>query len=101
TSLEDVADILDFVARNDLVPNVDPVQYTIRLLVPQGSLLLGDTQLSLGPYDPELLSYSWRSPDTRVDAFQARLASIAEEAAATGEGVGPNYRRNRRATASA
>ena len=54
-----MADIVDFVARHDLVPNVDPVQYSIRLLVPLGSLLLGDDQPSLGPYDPELLSYAW------------------------------------------
>lgn len=101
TSLQDVADIVDFVARHDLVPNVDPVQYSIRLLVPLGSLLLGDDQLSLGPYDPELLSYAWLSPDARVDALQARLASIAEEAAATGETAGTTYLRIRRATAEA
>ena len=35
----DVADLVEFVAAHDLVGNVDPVQYTIRLLVPQGSLL--------------------------------------------------------------
>jgi hypothetical protein len=101
TSLHDVADILDFVDRHDLVPNVDPVQYGIRLLVPQGSLLLADTQVSLGPYDPQLLSYSWRSPDARVDALQARLAAIAEEAATTGEAQGTTYLRIRRATAEA
>ncbi|HKY74753.1 MAG TPA: radical SAM protein, partial [Acidimicrobiia bacterium] len=36
TTVDEVADIVDFVAALDLVPNVDPVQYTIRLLVPQG-----------------------------------------------------------------
>jgi hypothetical protein len=92
---------MDFVARHDLVPNVDPVQYSIRLLVPQGSLLLRDSRLSLGPYDPELLSYSWRSPDPDVDALQARLASMAEEAAATDEAAGATYLRMRRAVAKA
>ncbi len=33
--------ILEFVAEHNLVGNVDPVQYSIRLLVPQGSLLPG------------------------------------------------------------
>jgi hypothetical protein len=99
--LQDVADVLDFVALHDLVPNVEPVQYSIRLLVPRGSLLLDDPELSLDAYDPQLLSYTWRSPDTRVDALQARLASIAEEAAATGEAAGATYIRMRRATAEA
>ena len=40
TTPRDVLEILDFVAAHDLVANVDPVQYTIRLLVPEGSLLL-------------------------------------------------------------
>jgi hypothetical protein len=101
TSLQDVADILDFVDRNDLVPNVDPVQYSIRLLVPQGSLLLSDNQLPLGPYDPDLLSYPWRSADQRVDGLQARLASIAEDATTTGEALGTTYRRIRSAAAEA
>jgi hypothetical protein len=36
-----------------------------------------------------------------VDALQARLATIAEEAAATGEALGTTYLRIRRATAEA
>jgi hypothetical protein len=96
-----VADIMDFVARHDLVPNVDPVQYSIRLLVPQGSLLLRDSELPLGLYDPELLSYSWRSLDGRVDVLQTRLAKLAEEAAATGEAAGATYLRMRSAVAEA
>ncbi|HWC39130.1 MAG TPA: CUAEP/CCAEP-tail radical SAM protein, partial [Acidimicrobiales bacterium] len=100
-SLQDVADVLDFVARHDLVPNVDPVQYSIRLLVPRGSLLLDDPELALDAYDPELLSYTWRSPDARVDALQARLASIAEDAATTGEAASTTYRSMRAATADA
>jgi hypothetical protein len=64
-------------------------------------LLLDDPELSLGAYDPELLSYTWRSPDARVDALQARLASIAEDAAATGEAAGATYIRMRQATAEA
>jgi hypothetical protein len=101
TSLQDVGDMVDFVARHDLVPNVDPVQYSIRLLVPQGSLILGDAQPPLGPYDPDLLSYTWRSPDARVDALQADLASIAEQAAADEEAAGTTYLRIRRAVAEA
>ena len=40
TTPRDVLEIVEFVAAHDLVANVDPVQYTIRLLVPEDSLLL-------------------------------------------------------------
>ena len=65
TTLDDVLDILDFVAEHDLIGNVDPVQYTIRLLLPEGSLLLDHPELEahLGPYDPELLTYTWTAAD--------------------------------------
>jgi radical SAM superfamily enzyme YgiQ (UPF0313 family) len=101
TSVQDMTDIVDFVARHDLVPNVDPVQYSIRLLVPQGSLILGHAGQALGPYDPDLLSYTWRSPDPRVDELQADLASIAERAAADDEAVGTTFLRIRRAIGEA
>ena len=34
---QDILEILDFVIANEMVGNVDPIQYTIRLLVPKGS----------------------------------------------------------------
>ena len=40
TTLDDYLDMLDFVEAQGLIDHVDPVQYTIRLLVPPGSLLL-------------------------------------------------------------
>ncbi|MDP8962347.1 MAG: radical SAM protein, partial [Actinomycetota bacterium] len=78
TTLEDVADLLAFVIEHDLIGNVDPVQYTIRLLLPQGSLLVDhpDLQPHLGPYDPEGLSYSWTAADPAVDRLQRELAEI-------------------------
>lgn len=76
-SLADVQRILEFVAVHDLVGNVDPVQYTIRLLLPEGSLLVGHVE-GLGPWDPERLTYTWRSP---LDPLQRRLAALVEESA--------------------
>ncbi len=83
TEIGDVAEILRFVVRHDLVGNVDPVQYTIRLLLPPGSLLLDhpDLQPYLGPFDDESLSYTWRSADPRVDELQTALAAAVEQAA--------------------
>lgn len=73
-TVDDVRAILEFVAAHDLIGNVDPVQYTIRLLIPQGSLLLGHVD-GLGPWDAERLSFPWRSP---LDPLQARLAALVE-----------------------
>jgi radical SAM superfamily enzyme YgiQ (UPF0313 family) len=103
TTLDDVADIIDFVAALDLVPNVDPVQYTIRLLVPQGSLLepvLADAG-RLGPYDAERLTWTWASEDPAVDDLQTRLAAIVEGAHTAGEPIGRIYGRVRAAVHAA
>src|SRR5205085_2018941 len=53
TSLADYLGLLDFVARHRLVGHVDPVQYSIRLLVPRGSALVGTPAMApyLGPFD--------------------------------------------------
>ncbi len=73
-TLDDVRAILEFVAAHDLVPNVDPVQFTIRLLLPEGSLLLGHVD-GIGPWDPDRLTYAWSSP---LDPLQQRLTALVE-----------------------
>jgi len=82
TTAQDMAALLDFVARCDLVGNVDPVQYAIRLLVPPQSLLVTSGRLSgrLSGYDAEHLGWSWASPDPRLDALQEELSDIAARA---------------------
>ncbi|MBW3546571.1 MAG: radical SAM protein [Actinobacteria bacterium] len=93
TSLSDMVELVDFVAAHDLVANVDPVHYTIRLLVPEGSLLLDHPALApyLGDYDPERLSYRWTSADPRVDRLQTELAELVERGIAAGEPAGSLY----------
>lgn len=83
SEFQDIFDILNFVAENGLVDNVDPIQYTIRLLVPSGSLLLRDPGFRslLGGFDEDRLSYIWRSANPRLDVLQRRLLEIAESAA--------------------
>jgi radical SAM superfamily enzyme YgiQ (UPF0313 family) len=93
TTAVDVRALLDLVARCDLIGNVDPVQYAIRLLVPPGSLLLASGALEgrLGPYDDDGLSWSWRSPDPRLDALQQELSALAVRAAAEGWPADASY----------
>ncbi|HWH34423.1 MAG TPA: CUAEP/CCAEP-tail radical SAM protein, partial [Acidimicrobiales bacterium] len=80
TTAASLVDLVDFVAAHDLVANVDPIQYTIRLLVPEGSLLLEHPDLAayLGDYDVEHLGYRWRSADPAMDELQRRLAERVE-----------------------
>ena len=72
--MDSIRGIFEFVATHDLIGNVDPVQYSIRLLVPEGSLLLGHLP-GLGAWDPAKLSYPWTSP---LDALQAEFAALVE-----------------------
>jgi radical SAM superfamily enzyme YgiQ (UPF0313 family) len=103
TAPHDVLDIVDFVAAHDLVANVDPVQYTIRLLVPEGSLLLErkDLREHLGPYEPERLSYPWRSADPAADRLQGRLSALVQQSAAAHEATGLTFARIRAAVREA
>jgi hypothetical protein len=73
---DDIEDVLRFVEDNDLVGNVDPVQLSIRLLVPEGSLVLERDDWERGEYDADALSWRWES---ELDALQRELAAIAEE----------------------
>ncbi len=82
TTHEDVADIVRFVERHDLIGNVDPVQFSIRLLVPEGSLVLERDDWEPGAYDPDALSWTWSSP---LDGLQRELAHIAERGGEFGE----------------
>jgi radical SAM superfamily enzyme YgiQ (UPF0313 family) len=99
----DVLEIVDFVAAHDLVANVDPVQYTIRLLVPDGSLLLErkDLREHLGPYEPERLSYPWRSADPAADRLHGRLSALVQQSAAAQEATGLTFARIRAAAREA
>ena len=78
TTENDLRDIFDWVVANDLIGNVDPVHYTIRLLVPEGSLALPQMAEHVEGYDAESLSYRWSSP---LDGLQKRMAQVAEAGA--------------------
>jgi hypothetical protein len=82
TTLDDYLDLLDFFAARDLLDHVDPVHFSIRLLVPPGSALLDrpDTADWLGPLDAANFTYTWRHPDPRVDDLQRAVAATVEAA---------------------
>ena len=83
TAMDDLIDILDFIAEHHLERHVQPVQYGLRLLLPPGSPLVAhlDAEGRLGAFDADGLTYTWRAEDPRVDGLQAELSALVEAAA--------------------
>jgi radical SAM superfamily enzyme YgiQ (UPF0313 family) len=78
TTLEGYCRTLQEIERLELVSSVSPIQYAIRLLIPQGSrmLELADIRALVGAFDPKSLTHGWRHPDPRVDALQQDLERL-------------------------
>lgn len=76
-----LSQVVHFIDDQNLWGSVDPIQLTIRLLIPDGSLLLGLPELErhLVGYDPILLGHQWVSVDPGMDALQRDLAKIVED----------------------
>ena len=87
TTLSGYLELLEFVQKHDLVYQLDPVQYSIRLLLPPSSWLLDipEIQPHLGSLVQEDFVYTWHHPDPKVDALQQQVSRVAEEAANSGE----------------
>ena len=83
STLEDYADLLAFIDREDLADHVDPVQLSIRLLIPPGSLLADhpETLPHLRSLDAAGFTWRWAHPDPRMDDLQAAVARRVEAAA--------------------
>jgi hypothetical protein len=86
TTRDDYADLFRWIARDGLVEHVDAVQLTLRLLIPPGSLLLGNESLKpvLGELDPRALTYRWKHPDPDMDRLQEAAAALVEDGVARG-----------------
>jgi hypothetical protein len=98
TTLASLASLLTFTAVADLVGSTDAVQYSIRLLLPSGSLLLTrqdpvlEEAVSAAAASAEekaapgaagsavtfSASSAWRHGDPRIDALQRALSSVVE-----------------------
>jgi radical SAM superfamily enzyme YgiQ (UPF0313 family) len=79
TTIDSYIDLLRVVADLDLVENVAPIQWGIRLLVTWESRLLelADIKSVIGPFDAKTLTYPWTHPDPRVDLLQQQVMSLA------------------------
>ncbi|MCI0377119.1 MAG: CUAEP/CCAEP-tail radical SAM protein [Gemmataceae bacterium] len=95
TTLGDYLDMLAFIEELGLIDHVDPVQYTIRLLVPPGSYLLNRPEMKehLGPLNQALFSYRWTHPDPRMDQLQKAVSALVEKDVNNGVDAGEIFYR--------
>jgi hypothetical protein len=96
-TLDDYVELFDIVEAEDLVDAVDPVQYTIRLLVPPGSLLESDPGMTpyLDRLDASSFTYRWTHPDPRMDRLHTQATRLVEQATAAGEDSAVTFARVR------
>jgi len=81
TRLEDLPALFEFALEHDLLDAIDPIQYTLRLLLPPGSLLLDDAGRWLRDFDSEAFSWRWEHEDPRVDALGRESAAAVQAGA--------------------
>lgn len=81
-TLESYLALLNFFEARRLIEHIDPVHFSIRLLVPPGSALLAAPAARewLCELDPAAYTYRWRHPDPRMDDLQRSVAALVEQA---------------------
>jgi radical SAM superfamily enzyme YgiQ (UPF0313 family) len=81
-TLESYLELLTFFEERRLIEHVDPVHFSIRLLIPPGSSLLATPEEKpwLGELDAAAYTYRWRHPDPRMDSLQRDVAALVEQA---------------------
>lgn len=86
-TLDDYLELLDFVDSAGLVDHMDPVQLTIRLLIPPGSALLARPAIQpfLGALDEAGFTYRWTHPDPRMDDLHGDVTALVSASSAAGE----------------
>lgn len=79
-TIETYIELLTFMAEHAMQPNVDPVHYAIKLLVPPGSAMLDDPDSKdwLGPLNAERFTYTWIHSDPRMEQLQRDVSRLAE-----------------------
>ncbi|HUG31628.1 MAG TPA: radical SAM protein [Acidimicrobiia bacterium] len=87
TTPDDVADIFEFIDTHRLSGATDPVQMSIRLLLPEGSLLEDHPAVRphLDFYDPDALTWRWEFANAETSVLHKELETIAASASDCGQ----------------
>jgi radical SAM superfamily enzyme YgiQ (UPF0313 family) len=80
---DSLADLIDVVVCEGLADAIDPVQYSIRLLLPEGSLLLDDADVraALDEFDEAAMGWRWHHADRSMDELHAIVSATVARAA--------------------
>lgn len=102
-TLDDYWALLRMVEREELVDFIDPVQYSVRLLVPPGSLLLSSDAMRpyLSGLDQAKFTYDWTHPDPTMDALHEIVTSLVATATRSNEDPALTFYRIKARTESA
>lgn len=86
TTLGGYLDLVELIFELGLEENVAPIQWAIRLLIPEGSRLLElpEVQELVEEFDAERLSYPWAHADPRVDELWREVLEMIREKQAEG-----------------
>jgi radical SAM superfamily enzyme YgiQ (UPF0313 family) len=81
TTPRDYLDMLRTIDELDLIENVAPIQYAIRLLIPAGSRLLelSNVRDLVGPFDQSDLYYPWQHPIQAMDELYKRVFRLVQQ----------------------
>ena len=81
TETSDLHNIIKLIEKFQLRETVDPIQLTIKLLIPKHSLIIHRPEIKkyLGRYDVESFSYSWSYEHIKVDYLQRSLFNYVVE----------------------
>jgi len=75
-------EFLGTILRLNIVENIAPIQYAIRLLIPANSRLLelDEVRQLVGDFDEASLCYPWSNPDPTVDRLYADVREVVKNA---------------------
>ncbi len=81
TTPNDYLEMLAVIAELDLIENVSPVQYAIRLLIPSGSRLLDLPEVNelVGSFDQAALAFPWQHPLPQMDDLYKRIYRLVQQ----------------------
>jgi radical SAM superfamily enzyme YgiQ (UPF0313 family) len=77
----DYIEMLATIDEMDLIENVSPIQYAIRLLIPSGSGLLELSEVGelVGAFDHSALAYPWQHPIPQMDELYKRIYRLVQQ----------------------
>ena len=86
TTISNYIDLLNKIAELKLIMSVNPVQLSLRLLIPSGSriLELPKQETCITDFNPASLGYTWVHRDAEVDVLQESIRNWTEQAESEG-----------------